>query len=97
MKKTKKAQIGTQLDDSYIQKEVIKILAQVARVNILDITDSSSIREDLGIDSLNAMEILAAIEIKFKITVEEIKAFNIVTVMDLIEIIKGYLRKKNKK
>ena len=46
---------------------------------------------------INAMEVLAAIEIRFKITVDEAKAFGIVTVKDLNEAVKKYIKEKNTK
>ena len=97
MKGAKKTRDRSQIDDKAINETVRKILSDVARVDIADVRSSTDLREDLGIDSLNAMEILAAIEIKFKITINEAKAFEIITVDDLIETIKGYLKEKNKK
>jgi acyl carrier protein len=42
--------------------------------------------------SLNAMEILAAVETKYKIQVDEAKAFNAITAKDLYELVKSYLK-----
>lgn len=83
------------IQEKNLEKELKKILARVARVKISDIEDNIDIREDLGIDSLNAMEILAAIEIKYNITIDEAKAFDIITFKDLYELVENYLRNKD--
>ena len=77
-----------------IEKGIIRILADVARAKASDIKRTTNIREDLGIDSLNAMEILAAIEVKFNIIVDEAKAFDIVTVEDLNKAVFEHFEKK---
>ena len=97
MKKTKETRSCGKAGEKKIREEVVRILSHVARIDVSDIKDDSLIREDLGIDSLNAMEIIAAIEIKFKITVDESRAFDIVTVADLIECIKEYIAESGKK
>lgn len=76
-----------------IEEDIKSILARVTRVKRSDIKEDVNIRDRLGIDSLSAMEILAAIETKFGITIDEAKAFDVVTVKDLYGLIKEYLSK----
>ena len=94
MKKITKSKKPTSISGRAVEEGVRKILAEVARAEVSDIKEDTNIREDLGIDSLNAMEILAALEIKFKITIDEAKAFDIITVNDLFEAVKQYLKKR---
>lgn len=89
--KKRKLKKITDLNPATIEKEIRSILARVARVKESVIRKNINIRDRLGIDSLNAMEILAAIETKFGITIDEAKAFDVVTVKDLYKLVKGYI------
>ncbi|MFC1590502.1 acyl carrier protein [Candidatus Omnitrophota bacterium] len=92
-KKSKTAK-SIEIKEDTIEKEINKILAAIARAKVSSIKKYTDIREDLGIDSLSAMEILAAVETRFKIIVDEAKAFDIVTVSDLYKMVKGHISKK---
>jgi len=60
------------------------------------VRESASIRDDLGIDSLAAMEILASIEKRLGIVIDEAKAFDVVTVEDLLDLVTQCLKKKKR-
>ncbi len=77
-----------------LEKDIKEILSRVARVDISEIKPDIRIRDHLGIDSLNAMEILAAIEVKYGITIDEAKAFDIETIKDLYELVENYLKER---
>ena len=79
--------------DKKIRKDIKKVVAGIARMDVRKIKDDSSIRDDLGVDSLAAMEILASVEKRLGIVIDEAKAFNVVTVKDLIELIMSYMEK----
>ena len=83
--------------DLKVRQDVKKLVAEIARVNARKIKESANIRDDLGVDSLSAMEILAAIEKRLGIVIDEAKAFDVVTVKDLIDLVTSYLYKKEKK
>jgi len=76
-----------------IELNINKIIAKIARVKESDIKDDIKIRDHLGIDSLNATEILAAIEVKYGITIDEAQAFNIETVRDLYDLVNSHIKK----
>ena len=59
-----------------IRKKVKKLLAEIARVNDDKIKEDAKIRDDLGVDSVSSMEILAAIETRLGIVIDEARAFN---------------------
>jgi acyl carrier protein len=67
------------------------IIAKIARRDASEFDESTNIREELGIDSLQAMEIMAAIETHFKITIDELKALSIVSVGDLLNLMQEAL------
>jgi len=77
-----------------IRKDIKKLIADIARMNVKKIKETANIRDDLGVDSLAAMEILAAIEKRLGIVIDEAKAFDVVTVKDLMDLVMFYLEKK---
>jgi len=77
---------------SKFEKEILSIIAKVARVKPAQIKDETNLRDELGISSLNAMEILAAVETKYGIQVDEAKAFDVATAKDLHELVKSYIK-----
>ena len=81
-------------ESSKIKNDVKKLVAQIARMDARKVRGSASIRDDLGIDSLAAMEILASIEKRLGIVIDEAKAFDIVTVEDLLDLVTECLKKK---
>jgi acyl carrier protein len=92
IKKTKKKAV----EKSEIREDIKKLIAEIARMNTGKVKESDNIRDDLGVDSLMAMEILAAIEKRLGISIDEAKAFDVVTVRDMIDLVEFYLRKKKK-
>ncbi|MBU4589742.1 MAG: acyl carrier protein [Candidatus Omnitrophica bacterium] len=81
---------------SVVKKDVKRLVANIARMDARKIKESANIRDELGIDSLAAMEILAAIEKRLGIVIDEAKAFDVVTVKDLIDLVMFYLKKKKR-
>lgn len=84
------------LESSKIRDDVKELVAQIARMNVRKVKESASIRDDLGIDSLSAMEILASIEKRLGIIIDEAKAFDVITVKDLLDLVTECLRKKKR-
>ncbi|MDP8230972.1 MAG: acyl carrier protein [Candidatus Gorgyraea atricola] len=77
-----------------IRKDIKRLVAEIARMDVKKVKESADIRDDLGIDSLAAMEILAAVEKRLGIVIDEAKAFDIVTVGDLIDLVMFYVKEK---
>ncbi|MFH1782881.1 MAG: acyl carrier protein [Candidatus Omnitrophota bacterium] len=75
-----------------IRKYVKELIAEVANVNPNEVEESVDIRNDLGFDSLASVEILAAVETRLDIVLDEAKALNIVTVKDLIDMVTEYVK-----
>ena len=67
------------------------IIAEVLNVSEDEITTSTTFVDDLGADSLDIFEIIAAIEEQFDIEIPQEAAENIVTVGDAVEQIKNAL------
>ena len=66
-------------------------IAEVMNVGEDDITTSTTFVDDLGADSLDIFEIIAAIEEQFDIEIPQEEAEKIVTVGDAVEQIKNAL------
>ena len=67
------------------------IIAEVMNVSEDDITTSTTFVDDLGADSLDIFEIVAAIEEQFDIEIPQEEAEKIVTVGDAVEQSKNAL------
>ena len=79
---------------SKTREDVKKLIAEIARMDVDKINEGDIIRDDLGIDSLMAVEMLAAIEKRLGISIDEAKAFNVVTARDLINLVMVYSKKR---
>lgn len=71
-------------------EKVRKIIAKELNLKEEDIKLESRLAEDLGADSLDAVELIMAIEEEFDVTVSDEAAQGIRTVRDIVE----YLEKK---
>jgi acyl carrier protein len=83
-------------EKSKTRESVKKLIAEIARMDVDKVYEGDSIRDDLGIDSLMAMEMLAAIEKRLGLSIDEAKAFNVVTAKDLIDLVMSYSKKRKK-
>ncbi|MCI8536184.1 MAG: acyl carrier protein [Hungatella sp.] len=67
------------------------IIAEVLNVSEDEITTNTTFVDDLGADSLDLFEIIAAIEEQFDIEIPQEEAEKIVTVGDAVDQIKNIL------
>lgn len=67
--------------------KVIEILAEKLDKDAVEITAESKIKEDLGADSLDMVEIVMDIEDAFDITVDDGDAASIITVQDVVDYV----------
>jgi acyl carrier protein len=65
--------------------EVRALIAKELNIKEEDIKIDSKITEDLGADSLDAVELIMAIEEKFDVQVSDEAAQNIIRVRDIVE------------
>lgn len=84
------------IDALSIRQDIKRLIADIARMDYKKVRENASIRDDLGVDSLAAMEILACIEKKLGIIIDEAKAFDVVTVKDLLDLVIKTLEKKRR-
>ena len=80
-----------QADDLTLEKELREIIARITEIDPTSIGLESKFVEDLGMDSMMALEILAAMEKKYKIQIPEEKLAQLRTLKDTIKLAKEYL------
>lgn len=77
-----------------IENEIKDLVAQIIEKDPAQITPNARFFEDLGVDSMMALEILVAIEKKYKIKIPEEKLMELKTLDAAVAIAKEYLAKK---
>lgn len=78
---------------SEVAERVKKVISRQLRVKPEKIQDHSDFVKDLGAESIQSIELVAAFEEEFGITMDEDAALNIKTVGKAIEFIEKHLNK----
>jgi acyl carrier protein len=74
-----------------IRERVIKVIAKVLKVEVSEISDEANFIFDLGADSMQSLELVAAFEEEFEVELDESKALAIQNVRDAISFISSHL------
>ena len=77
-----------------IRQEILEIVSMVIEKEIKDIPLDAHLIQDVGADSMMALEILAALEKKYKIVIPEDKLKEMTTVNRIIGLAESSLKKK---
>lgn len=80
-----------QIDDATLEKELREIIARVVEIEPEKITLTANFVEDLGMDSMMALEILAAMEKRYKIQIPEDKLGKLQNLQEAMNLAKEYL------
>lgn len=72
-----------------IEEEIKKIVSEITEVPIDKIAPDTDFFTDLGVDSLKAIEIVAALEKKYRVVVPEKDIPKIRTINQILEYTKG--------
>ena len=75
-----------------VEKEVRNLIADIIEMDPDEISPDAHLVEDLGMDSMMALEILASLEKKFKIRIPEDELPKITTLNKAIELTKKYVK-----
>ncbi len=78
-----------------IEEEIKNIIAEIIEKSPDEILPDAKFFEELGVDSMMALEIMAAIEKKYKIVIPEEKLTQLTTLNETIAVAKEYLLKPN--
>ena len=74
-----------------VQQKVKNAVAKVLRMDPAEVGDDANFIFDLGADSMQSLELVAAFEEEFDIEMDEDKALIVQTVSDAVDFISGYL------
>lgn len=80
------------MEKSQVQARVKKTIAKVIKIDEGSIADNANFVFDLGADSMQSMELVAAFEEEFDIRMDEEKALEVQSVDAAVEFIYGYLK-----
>ncbi|HNW28397.1 MAG TPA: acyl carrier protein [Spirochaetota bacterium] len=76
-------------NDALLREHIIRTIAAIARINEKNIDDSVLIKEELGIDSIMSLEIVAQIEKHYGIAIDEEETLQIKTVGEFIDYVQS--------
>ena len=70
-----------------VKERVIEIIADQLGRETSEITEQTSMSDDLGADSLDAVEVIMAIEEEYNLEIDDEDAMNFKTVQDVIDYV----------
>ena len=80
------------MDNQEVQSRVKKVIAEVLKMDQSEISDDANFIFDLGADSAQSVQLVAAFEEEFDIEMEEDKALDVQSVAGATNFIAGYLK-----
>ncbi|KAM6498188.1 Acyl carrier protein-like protein [Amanita muscaria] len=78
---------GSGLSKDTIQERVLNVFREFEKVDPVKLTPTASFAKDLGLDSLDAVEVVLAVEEEFNIEIPDAEADEIQTVQQAIDYI----------
>jgi acyl carrier protein len=75
----------------HIRNEVKKLIAEVTEREPEEITDTALFADELGVDSLMAMEVMVAVDKKYKINIPEDEFATIKNVNDTVAVVQRHI------
>jgi len=76
-----------------LENEIRNLIAEVLEEDPNRITPDAKFFEDLGMDSMMALEIMAAMEKKYRITIPEEKLTQLTTLKNTVAVVKDHMDK----
>lgn len=77
-----------------LEKDIRALVAEILEIKEGSITPDAKFVDELGMDSMMALEILASIEKKYKIKIPEENLTKITNLRNMVEIAKRIIEKK---
>ncbi|MBN3039686.1 MAG: acyl carrier protein [Candidatus Omnitrophica bacterium] len=74
-----------------IKQEVKSLVSDITEIPEADLAEDAKFTEDLGVDSMMALEIVASIEKKYKTPVPEEKIPNLQSLKDIYDLLEELL------
>lgn len=69
---------------------IVEIIKEQLNIDDIDITEETSFKDDLGVDSLDLLELVMAFEEEYSVELDPEELEGIQTVGDVVEFIKRY-------
>ncbi len=70
------------------------IISNISRISASELADDANVREEVGIDSLMAMEIIANCEKRFGVVIDESRYAEIETIGDFLRLVESLVQEK---
>ncbi|MBN1824003.1 MAG: acyl carrier protein [Endomicrobiales bacterium] len=80
-------------DAGAMRKGIRKLISDISEIPEKELKDDAKFAEDMGVDSMKALEIVAAVEKKFKVAIPEEQIPTIRSPNDVYELIEKLLKK----
>ena len=80
------------ITNDQIRKDVLEILAKLIDINTSDVTDTDRLREDLGLDSLQSMELMSRISDQYELDLEVEDVMDVETLGEVVEHLGHFIR-----
>jgi len=74
-----------------VKSRVISVVADILKIDVASIADESRFVEDLGAESMQGVELIAAFEEEFDIEMDEQGALDVKTIGTAVDFISTYL------
>ncbi len=68
-------------------EQITKVLVDAINVDEEAVTPTANLKDDLGIDSISAVELALELETEFDVRIEDAELAKLVTVQDIIDLI----------
>jgi acyl carrier protein len=78
-----------------LENEIRNMIAEIIEKDPAQVTLDAKFFEELEMDSMMALEIMAGMEKKYKITISEEKLTKLTTLRETVAVAKEYLERKN--
>jgi len=77
-----------------VEKEIISIISDISEVDKEEINLDSNLAKDLGINSIKAIEIVVAVEKKYKVSIRDEDVPKVTTVKQIVELTKELMKQQ---
>ncbi|MFH1213527.1 MAG: acyl carrier protein [Candidatus Neomarinimicrobiota bacterium] len=79
------------MERNEVESRVKKVVASLLKINLAEVTGNANFIFDLGADSMQSLELVAAFEEEFGVELDQDKALAVQTVDDAVNFISGYV------
>ncbi len=76
-----------------IKREVKELVSEISEIPEEDIKEDAKFAEDLGVDSMVALEIVASVEKKYRVVIPEEKIPTLRSLQDVYQLLEELLKK----